>query len=969
MAEQNEIELVVQPELVWEHFTIRDGLPDMKIECIYEDRHGLVWVGTHEGGLACYDGYGFKIYTMEDGLAGNGVFSAIEDDQGCMWFGTNRGLCRFNGTEFEAFVVGGESRSFLWARCKDKNGRLWFGLEREPRRGPAICCWDGDVLKEIVLDELEEGLEDVGESINAMDVDEKGRIWCGGIRLFVCEIPKKNKIDEYKVTNKSKEYDHHIASIVCIKNETWIGTSLGIVSHTRKTNNIEYMVLGDGGVNGLLYNKTESICYAFSDTGYIWSIDLGENRQVVGKKQGKLWQGGLGGGGRVIWMGTYGMGFYRINLHKILLYKLFSQAEFVVEGKSNIYVYCQNAIVEFDGSKNTLQRVEVTISNTVSFCDNIYDKSLYDINHINWSISNKACCCVYDKQSASLIIGTVQGAIYVINKSYEVVQIILASISGYRVNYIGLDRCRRIWYTSVYGNTIGYIDCGRHVVMNKQISAMCVGKSGDTYIAEVAKTRTLIIRVDTTRDEQETLGELLGVDVMVLCETDIGLWLGTNSGLCLLCEGEFTFYTIDDGLSCNIVTCIKQSEDGILWIGTEGGGVCCFDGIAFQVIHIPGDVGFNIIHDIMEDNSTLLWFATESGLVQFRRDKNKPSVEIIGVDGDASYRGKRIPQYPNTMTSLSFRFKGRSAGERVQDIVYRYRLVGASPKWKQTGEEKVTYGTLPPGHYTFEVQALNRDLNYSDIEKRRIIITPDPWVAALVSESSSHLYPTDTRLHTGEVLLLDRDQTFLEYCSEFLRRGGYKVSTNSYSLDIVDELQQFDAVIINMEDFLVLSSSPKKMSGKIGAKCIVTTDFSHITRVDDVIRYGAFSYITKPFEAYQLVDKILQVIYSQKDELLLFIRNHLGSIYTREDVADTLNISPNTVSNRVRRSCKMGFSEFLQMCRVQEAQKLLVQTSLHIHQIANNVGFESHEGLTRTFKKITGYTPLQYRKKMRSVQL
>ncbi|MFT5088286.1 MAG: hypothetical protein ACI8PG_002647, partial [Planctomycetota bacterium] len=166
MAELNEEALAVQPEFVWEHFTIRDGLPDMKIECIYEDSQGLVWVGTHEGGLACYDGYGFKTYTIADGLAGNGVYSAIEDDQGCMWFATDRGLCRLNDCEFETFKLGNQSRGFLWGRCKDEKGRLWFGLEREPGRGPAICCWDGEKLEEIVLAELEEDLEDVGESIN-----------------------------------------------------------------------------------------------------------------------------------------------------------------------------------------------------------------------------------------------------------------------------------------------------------------------------------------------------------------------------------------------------------------------------------------------------------------------------------------------------------------------------------------------------------------------------------------------------------------------------------------------------------------------------------------------------------------------------------------------------------------------------------------------------------------------------------
>jgi streptogramin lyase len=209
MAEINTEELAVQPEFVWEHFTIRDGLPDMKIECIYEDSQGLVWVGTHEGGLACYDGHRFTTYSSEDGLAGNGVFSAIEDDSGYMWFGTNRGLSRFDGSKFETILLDGESRSYLWGRCKDRKGRLWFGLEREPNRDPAICCWDGNSLEEVVLAELGEEDEDLGESINAMDVDEKGRVWCGGSKLYVCMLKKyKNEYKRFIIIKAKKNYPY-----------------------------------------------------------------------------------------------------------------------------------------------------------------------------------------------------------------------------------------------------------------------------------------------------------------------------------------------------------------------------------------------------------------------------------------------------------------------------------------------------------------------------------------------------------------------------------------------------------------------------------------------------------------------------------------------------------------------------------------------------------------------------------------
>ena len=86
---------------MWEHFTVRDGLPDMKIQCLLEDRHGTLWIGTEERGMVRFDGDRFEAFTTRDGLSGNNVSSVLEDREGDLWFGTNGGLTRFDGRTFE----------------------------------------------------------------------------------------------------------------------------------------------------------------------------------------------------------------------------------------------------------------------------------------------------------------------------------------------------------------------------------------------------------------------------------------------------------------------------------------------------------------------------------------------------------------------------------------------------------------------------------------------------------------------------------------------------------------------------------------------------------------------------------------------------------------------------------------------------------------------------------------------------
>ncbi len=578
-------------------------------------------------------------------------------------------------------------------------------------------------------------------------------------------------------------------------------------------------------------------------------------------------------------------------------------------------------------------------------------------------------CCVFNLKTSEITIGTIRGHIFIVNSNNQVIRIIVTNNENMRINSIEIDSLGRIWYISRYGKGYGVISKDKDIFIPGRISAIYTDRNGGAYVAEKYNNIVKIKHIYEDCEKYEAIAEFADIDVLVIFRNDNELWLGTSLGLYLIIEGKIIRYTKKDGLSCNIITALLKGKDGILWIGTEGGGVCCFDGNVFQSIQIPEEFGYNIVNDIVEDSRNRLWVSTEAGLVQYQRGKNRPSVRIVEIVGDRSSLGENISQFPCTITSLSFHFKGSSSGENPQYLVYKYRLIGHTKKWQQTNDEKIEYRALSPGHYIFEVQSINRDLNYSRIEKCRIMITADPWVSALALDSSDKFYKTDAKLNNGEVLLLDQDQIFLDYCARFLRGRGYTVTIGSEYEDIEENLSRYDVIIINSDSFIEIGSKNKRVINRLSIKSIVTTDINDLKAVDNVIRFGAFTYITKPFESNQLIDKIQKVIYSQKDDLLLYIRNHLQSIITREDIANVLGVSPNTISNRVRKSCSMGFSDFLQLCRVQEAQKLLVQTNLQIHQIANSAGFQSHEGLTRVFKKHTGYTPREYRTKIRSIQL
>jgi len=78
-------------------------------------------------------------------------------------------------------------------------------------------------------------------------------------------------------------------------------------------------------------------------------------------------------------------------------------------------------------------------------------------------------------------------------------------------------------------------------------------------------------------------------------------------------------WTTDDGLPQNQVTCLKQTSNGYLWIGTYS-GLARFDGVRFTVFtqrNTPG-LAEDSINALAEDSEGTLWIATAKGLVVYR---------------------------------------------------------------------------------------------------------------------------------------------------------------------------------------------------------------------------------------------------------------------------------------------------------------------------------------------------------------
>lgn len=101
----------------------------------------------------------------------------------------------------------------------------------------------------------------------------------------------------------------------------------------------------------------------------------------------------------------------------------------------------------------------------------------------------------------------------------------------------------------------------------------------------------------------------------------------------------------------------------------------------------------------------------------------------------------------------------------------------------------------------------------------------------------------------------------------------------------------------------------------------------------------------------------------------LQIRRALNVIhqdYDREiglkSIAEELDLNKSYLSTLFKSETGQTITEYVNEIRVQSSKKLLLQTSASILDIAIQVGFSSQAYFGRTFKKLTGVTPSEFRK-------
>ncbi len=715
-------------------FKIYDGGPD------YKDL--IIKIPTVDRGI-------WENINYVDGLRSDWVQDIMVDDDNSLWFACWTGISVYNGQIMKNITQDdGLPQEPISNIFKDSKGRVWStsGLPNGSKGGISIINSDLSVTD--MTAQL--GLYD--PTINAITEDNYGNIVFGGTGGLY--IYNQKELKHY--TYKDGVGNGFILDIFVEGNNYWIGTSSGLVFYNGKkfknynirdglagntvnkiskspkgdiwiatTNGISVFDgvafknyfyrhgLNNTDINNFLFDKNGDV-YVSSEWGVnlirndkITSIDprsagmneaLGRTYKIVKSRDGVYWFGNFGNG---VW--KYDPISIR-NLTKTDSIPTGQKNAMIADNDNNLWVASNRGLIKIKNEK--VEKI-YTMKDGLSF-NWVSDLAIDDYGTL-WITTGRGLSTFNGRNFTNY--GMKDG------------------FPSDGMGSVAIDKNGLAW---IFTGKLCSFDGSKVTVYDEKngIYNLNTGNSwpeiaahpdGSIYIAQYGGGLTIFKDGKAKRyGPNEGL-----VDIRIhhlAIDTDGNCWLASDGSGVFKFDGQtFTRYDTKQGLVAPEINHIYIDDYDKIWAATYGGGVAVYDGETWGSLDMRDGLINNTIASIYSISGNAYWFSAFNGITQYKPSSNKGFVNISSIVTPSKEYNPESIEWDDisspTSNRIRFNFNASNYNTVQDKQKFQYRIISnknKDPNWSQAFASSY-FEWVPEnsGSYIFEVQSIDRDLNYS----------------------------------------------------------------------------------------------------------------------------------------------------------------------------------------------------------------------------------------------------------------
>ena len=668
----------------WHSLTPGDGLPG-GVSTLCRDAAGVLWLGTNFfSGVTRFDGQTITTLTPDDGLPEAGVTTLAADPSGPVWLGTDAGLVRYDGQDL-TFFGDGLPPGHISALATDYRGDLWIGTA-----GGRLTRYDGEHFREMGP---REGVWGGNAAVRDLEVAADGDLWVatGGSGVYRYDGRRIHRVEAIADSNVFRVVQAPDGALWLALGSGDPGAGGGVLRYD------DGVITRFGAADGLADDQVKQILPL--DDGTVWFATWNGLSQYDGSSW-TTYRAADGLGHDVVddlaldaagrpWVGTWrGLSCY--DRDRIIQYT-------TVDGLAS------DDIVGLEADGDGLW-IAHRLGDLTRYNGETFEAILRPVEDRMWALHMRR-----DVRGDVWLAGS-DGVWRLDGREF------LSQTDDQSLWAVGMTPSRDggMWVAGL--GVVAYLDGDSVAVLGSddglpaswdQRESWALGvledANGDVWFGHEDGALSRWDGEQFTVHQSGTSGILA-----MMRSADGDLWLGGAFG-----AGRFDGEDFDTYPMPGQVWQIVRHSNGQLWFCTGSGGIVRYDGKAFQRLTERDGLPGGAANAAVESASGGMWIGTSRGLVHYQLEDEPPTVQVENVIADREYGAADRIELTNQQDVLSFLLASRSLTTMPDQMVYLCRLRGYDDEWRQSDAPRVEYRDLPRGDYVFEVQAVDRDLNYS----------------------------------------------------------------------------------------------------------------------------------------------------------------------------------------------------------------------------------------------------------------